>query len=643
MSDQVKTETMEFQTEVSQLLKLMIHSMYSNKEIFLRELISNASDACDKLRFEGISNDALFENDSELTITVEFDEEAKTITVRDNGIGMNREEVVENIGTIAKSGTRQFLDSLTGNDKQDSQLIGQFGVGFYSVFIVADKVVLTSRRAGDAADEGIRWESEGTGSFDLQSIGKENRGTEVVLHIKEDATEFLNHWRLRNTIKKYSDHITFPVMMFEEIHDSVTENEEDKDKEKEKKTPQLEQVNAASALWTLGKKDIKDEEYKEFYKQSFHDFEHPLMWSHNKVEGKLDYTSLLYVPKRAPFDLYDHNQQHGIKLYVQRVFIMDDVEKLMPRYLRFVRGLVDSNDLPLNVSREILQSNKVIDSMRSASVKKVLSMLASMEKDSTEDYTIFWEQFGQVLKEAPAEDFANRDQVAKLFRYASSTQDTEKQVVSLDDYISRMQPGQEKIYYITADSLSAASNSPHLEIFRDKGIEVLLMHDRVDEWTMSHLHEYEGKQFVSAAKGNLDLTAVDGEEEKEKQKEIEEKAKPLVERVKNALGEKVADVKVSQRLTSSPACLVLGEHEMALHLQQLMRQAGQQIPDSKPILEINPEHPILERLDHEADEDKFKEWALVLLDQAILAEGGQLDDAAGFVKRMNSIFVDFTK
>lgn len=635
MSDPVNVEKMEFQTEVSQLLKLMIHSLYSNKEIFLRELISNASDACDKLRFEAISDDALYQGDNDLKITVEFNQDEKIVIVRDNGIGMNRDEVIANIGTIAKSGTRQFLESLTGDEKQDANMIGQFGVGFYSSFIVADKVTLLTRRAGDAADQGVSWVSDGTGSFELATVERANRGTEIILHLNEGGEEFLNNWRLRSIIKKYSDHITFPVMMLEE----VAEPEEGE----EKKEPQLEQINAATALWARSKRDITDDEYKEFYKQSFSDFEEPLTWTHNSVEGKLEYKSLLYIPKRAPFDLYDHNQQHGIKLYVQRVFIMDDAEKLMPRYMRFVRGLVDSNDLPLNVSREILQSNKVIDSMRNASVKKIISMLEKMASDEPEQYKTFWAEFGQVMKEAPAEDFSNREQVAKLYRYASTKQDSEEQSVSLDEYIDRMQPGQDKIYYVTADGFAAAKNSPHLEIFSKKDIEVLLMHDRVDEWTMSHLHEYEGKQFVSVAKGDLDLSGVGSEEEKEKQKETEENAQPLVERVKTALGDKVEDVRVSQRLTTSPACLVLGEHEMALHLQQLMRQAGQAVPESKPVLEINPEHPLLEKFDQEPDDEKFSEWAQLLFDQAVLAEGGQLDDAAGFVRRMNTIFVELSQ
>ncbi|MDO6461785.1 molecular chaperone HtpG [Granulosicoccaceae sp. 1_MG-2023] len=635
MTDAANVEKMEFQTEVSQLLKLMIHSLYSNKEIFLRELISNASDACDKLRFEAVSNDALYEGDSDLKIVVSFDEEAKTVTITDNGIGMSRDEVIANIGTIAKSGTKQFLESLTGDAKQDANLIGQFGVGFYSAFIVADKVTLLTRRAGHDAADGVRWESDGTGSFEIAGIERPQRGTEIILHLNDDSGEFLHHWRLRNVIKKYSDHITFPVMMLEEVPPAA--------EDEEPKTPELEQVNAASALWTRGKSDISDEEYQSFYKQNFHDYEDALAWSHNHVEGKLEYTSLLYIPKRAPFDLYDHNQQHGIKLYVQRVFIMDDAEKLMPRYLRFVRGLVDSNDLPLNVSREILQSNKVIDSMRNASVKKVLGLLEKMAKNSPDDYKAFWAQFGQVLKEAPAEDFANREQVAKLYRYASTHTDTDEQSVSLDDYLGRMKPGQDKIYYITADGFSAAKNSPHLEIFRKKGIEVLLMHDRVDEWTMSHLHEYEGKSFVSVAKGDLDLSGIGSEEEKaeeqEKQKEVEEKAAALLERVKNALGDKVEDVRVSTRLTTSPACVVLGANDMPLHLQQLMRQAGQEVPASKPVLELNPEHPLLQKFDQEADEERFADWSQLLLDQAVLAEGGHLDDAAGFVRRMNEVFM----
>ena len=635
MTDAANVEKMEFQTEVSQLLKLMIHSLYSNKEIFLRELISNASDACDKLRFEAVSNDALLEGESDLQIVVGFDEAAKTVTISDNGVGMSRDEVIANIGTIAKSGTKQFLESLTGDAKQDANLIGQFGVGFYSAFIVADKVTLLTRRAGHDASDGVRWESDGSGSFEIATIDKPQRGTEIILHLNDNGAEFLHHWRLRNVIKKYSDHITFPVMMLEEVHAP--------DEGEEPKTPELEQVNAASALWTRSKSDIQDDEYQSFYKQNFHDFEDALTWSHNRVEGKLEYTSLLYIPKRAPFDLYDHNQQHGIKLYVQRVFIMDDAEKLMPRYLRFVRGLVDSNDLPLNVSREILQSNKIIDSMRNASVKKVLGLLEKMAKDAADDYKAFWAQFGQVLKEAPAEDFANREQVAKLYRYASTQTDTDEPSVSLDDYLGRMKPGQDKIYYITADSFAAAKNSPHLEIFRKKGVEVLLMHDRVDEWTMSHLHEYDGKSFVSVAKGDLDLSGIGSEEEKaeekEKQKEAEEKAAPLVERVKNALGEKVEDVRVSSRLTTSPACVVLGANDMPLHLQQLMRQAGQPVPESKPVLELNPDHPLLQKFDQEADEERFADWSQLLLDQAVLAEGGQLEDAAGFVRRMNDVFM----
>ena len=622
------TETMAFQAEVSQLLKLMIHSMYSNKEIFLRELVSNGSDACDKLRFEGLADDKLFENESELELTVGFDEAEKTVTITDNGIGMSRDEVVANIGTIAKSGTKQFLESLTGDQAEDARLIGQFGVGFYSAFVVADKVTLSTRRAGEAADSGTRWVSDGTGSYTLESIEKAGRGTEIVLHLRDDMDEFLNDWRLRSVIKKYSDHITFPVKMLKKAE------EEDKDA-----TIEWETVNSASALWTRSKKDIKDEEYNEFYKTVCHDYEDPLLWSHNRVEGKYEYTSLLYIPARAPFDLYEREQAHGIKLYVQRVFIMDDVEKMMPRYLRFVRGLIDSNDLPLNVSREILQSNKVIDSIRSASVKKVLGLLEGVAKDDAEKYQKFWGQFGNVIKEGPGEDFANREQILGLMRFATTQSSDSTQNVSLADYIARMKAGQDKVYYITADTHAAAKNSPHLEIFKKKDIEVLLMSDRVDEWMMSQLTEFDGKQFVSISKGDLDMSEFEDKEEKEAQKEVEEKSKDLIKKIADALGDQVEEVRVSHRLTSSPACLVLAEHDMALHMQQLMKQAGHAVPTAKPSLEINPEHPVLQRLEGESDEQRMKDWSQLLFDQALLAEGGQLEDAAGFVQRLNGILM----
>jgi len=648
MTDKTKsdapTEQMNFEAEVSQLMQLMIHSLYSNPEIFLRELISNGSDACDKLRFEAIANNDLYQGDSELKLQVSFDADAGTITVSDNGIGMNRDEVVTNIGTIAKSGTKQFLESLTGDQKTDSQLIGQFGVGFYSAFVIADKVTLTTRKAGDAKDAAVQWTSDGSGGYSLATVTKESRGTDVVLHVKDESKEFVDNWRLRSVIKKYSDHITFPIMMLEEVAPPAEDSEEPAVE------PKLEQINAASALWTKPKSQIKAEEYEEFYKQVCQDYEAPMAWTHNKVEGTQEYTSLLYIPKKAPFDLYDaSNQRNGIKLFVQRVFIMDEAEKLMPRYLRFVRGLVDSNDLPLNVSREILQDSKVIDSIRRASVQKILGMLEKMAEKEPEKFVEFWTEFGQCLKEAPGEDFANKEQVAKLFRFDSTKSGkVGENQVSLDDYIARMQLSQDKIYYITADSYNAGSNSPHLEIFREKEIEVLLMHDRVDEWMMSYLNEYDGKSFVSVAKGDLDLSGIglsDAEQEAEKKAKDAKAAdaEPLLKRIKAVLENETSDVRASTRLTSSPACVVLGEQEMALHMQQLMKQAGHEIPSNKPILEVNPGHPILELLDAEQDDDQFASWSRLLLDQALLAEGGQLEDSAGFVKRMNEMFMALHK
>lgn len=633
---EAKAETMEFQAEVNQLMKLMIHSLYSNKEIFLRELISNASDACDKLRFEAVGNDTLSEGDQELAITVGFDEEAHTVTISDNGIGMDRDEVIANIGTIAKSGTKQFLDALTGDQQEDSRLIGQFGVGFYSAFVVADKVTLVTRKAGDDHANGVRWESEATGSYELGQVECANKGTTVTLHLREDCQEFADNWRLRGIVKKYSDHITFPIMMLEVVH-ADPENEE-----AEKKTPELEKINDASALWTRTRKDITDDEYKAFYKQVSNDWEDPLDWSHNRVEGKFEYTSLLYIPKNAPFDLYEAQQQHGIKLYAQRVFIMDEADKLMPRYLRFVRGLVDSSDLPLNVSREILQSNKVVESIRTASVKKVLSLLEGMAEKKPDDYKTFWTQFGRCIKEAPGEDFANREQVAGLFRFASTHTGTDVQDVGFAEYIARMKPAQDKIYYITADSFSAGKNSPHLEIFTKKGVEVLIMSDRVDEWMMSYLNEFDGKSLSSVAKGDLDLGDIQDKDEKEQQETVEKESIKLVERLKEQLSDKVAEVRVSHRLTTSPACVVLGEQEMAMHMQQLMRQAGHEVPENKPTLEINPTHPIVMKMDVEPDEDRFGEWSKLLLDQAVLAEGGQLEDAAGFVHRMNELIIELS-
>ncbi|MBU2829565.1 molecular chaperone HtpG [Acidithiobacillus ferriphilus] len=620
-------ETMQFQTEINQLLQLMIHSLYSNKEIFLRELISNASDACDKLRFEALADPALLTGDSELKVEVDFDPEAGTITVRDNGIGMNRDEVIANIGTIAKSGTREFFERLSGDQTKDAKLIGQFGVGFYSAFIVADRVSLNTRRAGMEAEHGVRWESDGTGSYTLETLDLPARGTEIVLHLREEERQdLLSAWRLRSIINKYSDHIPLSIRMRKMGEDGKPGDE-------------WETVNKASALWQRSKSEISDDEYKEFYRYVSHDYGDPLSWSHNHVEGRLEYTSLLFIPAKAPFDLWDHNHSHGIKLYVQRVFIMDDAEQLLPRYLRFVRGVIDSNDLPLNVSREILQGNRVIDQMRSGSVKRILSLLEEMAGKEPEKYQTFWNEFGRALKEGPGEDYGNREQIAKLLRFASTHTDTETQNVSLADYLARMAEGQDKIYYITADSFLAAKNSPQLELLRKKGIEVLLLSDRVDEWLTSHLPEFEGKALASVAKGALDLGAIETEEERKSQAETEKGAEGLVERIKNALGERVEAVRVSHRLTSSPACIVLGERDMALYMQQLLKQAGHEVSSTKPVLEINPTHPMLARIEGEKDDIRFAEWSALLLDQAILAEGGQLEDPAGFVTRINQLML----
>jgi molecular chaperone HtpG len=628
MTTETQKETLEFQTEVRQLLGLMIHSLYSNKEIFLREQISNASDACDKLRFEALANDELYAGDSDLKIRVNFDKDKRTVTVSDNGIGMSREEVMENIGTIAKSGTRQFFDSLTGDQSKDMELIGQFGVGFYSSFIVADEVTLITRRADAPADEAVRWVSDGEGSYTLEAVEKQSRGTEVILHLREDEDEFLEAYRLRSIITKYSDHISLPIEMA-----SMEEGKEE----------EFESVNNASALWKCPKRDISDDEYKEFYKHVAHDFGEPLVWSHNQVEGTQSYTSLLYIPKQAPFDLWDREHRHGIKLYVRRVFIMDDAENLMPQYLRFVRGLVDSEDLPLNVSREILQKNKFIDSIRAASVKKVLGLLETIVKNEPEKYVEFWGQFGRVMKEGPAEDFANRERLAKLLRFASTHSDTDEQNVSLEDYLSRLQPEQEKIYYVTADSFAAAKNSPHLEVFRKKGIEVLLLHDRVDEWMVSHLTEFDGKALVSVAKGELDLGKLRDEDEEKSAKQAETEFKDFVARIQDVLADDVKEVRISHRLTDSPSCLVLEEHEMAVHLQQVMKQAGHALPTLKPILEVNPDHPLLVHLKDEQDQNRFSEWSQLLFEQAMLSEGGQLEDPTAFVKRMNAILVEMSQ
>ena len=619
-------ETLGFETEVNQLLHLMVNALYSNKEIFLRELISNGSDACDKLRFEGLADDALYEGDSELKIRVAYDKEARTITVTDNGIGMDRQEVIDNVGTIAKSGTRQFLEALTGDKAKDAQLIGQFGVGFYSSFIVADRVTLTTRRAGLTEEHGVRWESDGKGEYTIETIDRPERGTEITLHLKEDEDEFLDGFRLRNIIRKYSDHISLPIVMPAEGEDAEGD----------------ETVNSASALWTRPKSEIEEDEYKEFYKHVAHDFEDPLTWTHNKVEGKYEYTSLLYIPQRAPFDLWDRDRRHGIKLYVRRVFIMDDAEQLMPNYLRFVRGVVDSNDLPLNISREILQSNKVVDSIRSGSVKKVLGLLEQMAKNEPENYASFWNEFGKVMKEGPAEDFSNQEQIAGLLRFATTHNDTEEQNVSLADYVARMKEGQDKIYYITADSFAAAKHSPHLEVFRKKGIEVLLLHERVDEWMISGLTEFDGKPLQSVTKGDLDLGELEDEEEKKEQEQQEQDFADLTKKVQETLGEDVKEVRITHRLTDSPACIVKDEHDMSANLERILKSVGQNVPTGKPILELNPDHPLVGRMREEQDDARFEEWSRILFDQAQLAEGGQLDDPATFVGRLNRMLLELS-
>lgn len=625
-------ETMGFQTEVKQLLNLMIHSLYSNKEIFMRELISNAADAADKLRFEALSDDALYEDDAELKIRVAFDKDKRTITISDNGIGMNRQDVIDNIGTIARSGTKAFFGKLTGDQAKDSQLIGQFGVGFYSSFIVADKVTLHTRRAGTASSEGVMWESAGEGEFSIENVEKASRGTEVTLHLREGEDEFLESWRLRNVISKYSDHINLPIVMAKE----PVPDEEGKIDEADQGD---ETVNKATALWTLSKSEITEEQYKEFYKQIAHDYADPMSWSHNKVEGKTEYTSLLYIPSKAPFDLWDRDRMHGIKLYVKRVFIMEDSEQLMPRYLRFIRGVIDTNDLPLNVSREILQSSKTIDTIRAASVKKILSELNKMANNEPEKYAEFWKEFGQVIKEGPGEDFANKDALAKLLRFASTESGTTDQNVSLEDYVGRMKDKQDKIYFITAESFAAAKNSPHLEVFRKKGIEVLLLTDRVDEWLINSLTEFDGKHLQSVAKGDLDLGELEDEAEKKAHEETEKNFEDLIDRVKKALDEKVKEVRITHRLTDSPACLVADHYDMSGNLERMLKAAGQPVPTSKPILELNPEHPMVAKLKDESNDDQFNDWTSILFDQALLAEGGQLEDPASFVKKLNTMLL----
>ncbi len=620
-------ETLGFQAEVKQLLQLMIHSLYSNREIFLRELISNASDACDKLRFEALHNSALLEGGADFQIRISCDAAARTITVADNGVGMSRDEVVSHLGTIAKSGTREFFSSLTGDQQKDTHLIGQFGVGFYSSFIVADKVTVVTRRAGEQAGQGVRWESDGGGEFSIEMIDVASRGTEITLHLREGEDDLLSGWKLRSIVRKYSDHIVQPIVM---------KKEEWKDG-KQEITLDDETVNQASALWARPKNEIGEEQYKEFYKHVGHDFDEPLAWGHSRVEGKTEYTQLLYIPSRAPFDLWDREKRHGIKLYVRRVFIMDDAEQLMPIYLRFVRGVVDSADLPLNVSREILQESKDIEAIRKGCTAKVLGLLDDLAENRKDDYAKFWGEFGRVLKEGMGEDFANKEKIARLLRFASTRADTADQTVALADYVARMKEGQDKIYYVTAETFNAARSSPHLEIFRKKGIEVILLADRVDEWVVSHLTEFDGKALVSVAKGDLDLGSLEDEAEKKEQESAAGEFRELTEKIGRALGERIKEVRVTHRLTDSPACLVADEHDMSGNLARMLKAAGQQAPDMKPILEINPRHPVVLRLKYE--DKKFDDWAAVLFDQAVLAEGGQLDDPAGFVRRINDLML----
>lgn len=634
MTVEAQKETLGFQTEVKQLLHLMIHSMYSNKEIFLRELISNASDASDKLRFEAIAKPELLEGDPDLRIRISADAEANTLTIEDNGIGMSRDEVISNLGTIAKSGTAAFMQQLTGDQKKDASLIGQFGVGFYSAFIVADKVEVFSRRAGVDSSEGVRWESAGEGEFTIETIDKPERGTRIVLHLKSDESEFADSWRLRNIVQKYSDHISLPI--------ELPKQQSNEDGEQPAEL-EWESVNRASALWTRARNEIKEEEYQEFYKHVAHDFENPLTWSHNKVEGKLEYTSLLYVPGRAPFDLYQRDASRGLKLYVQRVFIMDDAEQFLPLYLRFIKGVIDSNDLSLNVSREILQKEPAIDTMKSALTKRVLDMLEKLAKKEPEQYSTFWEAFGSVLKEGPAEDFANREKVAGLLRFASTAQNDGSEVVGLDAYIERMQEGQDKIYYLTGERYSQVKNSPHLEIFRKKGIEVLLLTDRIDEWLMGHLNEYAGKQFVDVARGDLDLGQLEAEEDKLAQDEVAKSKEDLVQRIKAVLQNEVDEVKVSHRLTDSPAVLVINEDGMGLQMRKILEATGQKAPESKPILEVNPAHPLLEKLDQEQVEERFADLTHILFDQAALAAGEALEDPGSYVRRLNALLVELSK
>ncbi|MDO6447078.1 molecular chaperone HtpG [Colwellia sp. 1_MG-2023] len=653
MSDTDQKEVHGFQTEVKQLLQLMIHSLYSNKEIFLRELVSNAADAADKLRFKALSQADLYEGDGDLRVRVSCDKENNTITISDNGIGMTQEQIIEHLGTIAKSGTAEFFSQLSGDQASDSQLIGQFGVGFYSAFIVADHVTVRSRAAGVPANEGVEWTSAGEGEFTTAKIEKANRGTDIILHLKEEESEYADDWRLKSIVTKYSDHISVKVEMLTPEVPAVEAVAEVKDDEGNVTTPAVEAreaipatweaVNKATALWTREKSEVSDDEYKEFYKHVSHDFGDPLLWEHNKVEGKTEYTSLLYIPSKAPFDMHNREKQHGLKLFVQRVFIMDDAEQFMPTYLRFVKGLLDSNDLPLNVSREILQDNKITQAIRKGCTKRVLKMLEKLGNKDKEQYQIFWNEFGQVLKEGPAEDHANKEQVAKLLRFASTETDTAVQNVSIPEYIERMKEGQDKIYYVVADSFEAAKNSPHLEVFRKKGIEVLLMSDRIDEWLVSHLTEVDGKQLQSVTRGGLDLGEMEDEATKEAQEKLEQEFDSVVSRIKTSLEGKVKDVKLSQRLTDSPACIVADEHDMSSQMIKLMQSVGQEVPETLPIFEINAEHELVKHVADETDDEKFKQWTEVLFEQAMLAERGSLKDPASFVSRLNKLMLSLTK
>jgi len=652
MSETGQKENHHFSTDAAKVLQLMIHSLYSNKEIFLRELVSNAADASDKLRFKALSNANLYEGDGDLRVRISADKENNTITISDNGIGMSKDEIIEHLGTIAKSGTADFFSKLSGDQSKDSQLIGQFGVGFYSAFIVADKVTVRSRAAGEAIGTATEWTSAGEGDFTVETIEKTNRGTDIILHLKEEEKEFADEWRLKSIVTKYSDHISVSVQMLTpEVPavEAVPASKDDDGNEipaiegKDAVPAQWNAVNKATALWTREKADVSDDEYKEFYKHVSHDFGDPLLWEHNKVEGKTEYTSLLYVPTKAPFDMYNREKQHGLKLYVQRVFIMDDAEQFMPTYLRFVKGLLDSNDLPLNVSREILQDNKVTQAIRKGCTKRVLKMLEKLGNKDKEKYQTFWNEFGQVLKEGPAEDMGNKDQIAKLLRFASTSEDSEMQNVALAEYVERMKEGQDKMYYVVADSFEAAKNSPHLEVFRKKGIEVLLLSDRIDEWLVSHLTEFDGKQLQSVTRGGLDLGDMDDEETKAEQEKLEQEFSDVVSRIKDALGDKVKDVKLSQRLTDSPACIVTDEHDMSSQMIKLMQSVGQEVPESKPIFEINAEHSLIKHVSNEQDDEQFKQWSEVLFDQAMLAERGSLKDPASYVTRLNKLMMSLTK